>query len=177
MLTGKKIRECVENGSITIDPFNPENCNPNSYDVTLGDKYAVVRPNVPTDHRIQMWYASDVEYRELVDGSIALLPGFAYLGHTVERVGSNFYVPVLHGRSSVARHGLMVHYAGLGDIGWYGQYVLELVNMTAYPMYIKPGTRIAQLSFEPVEGEITLYDSTYQNQTGIRAGKALFGQK
>ncbi len=101
-------------------------------------------------------------------------PGRAYLAHSVEVVGSDYYVPVLHGRSSVARHGLMVHYAGLGDLGWRGQYVMELVNQTGVPIWIQPGIRIAQVSFEIPHGTIDyLYSSTYQGQAGNVPGKAI----
>ena len=43
ILTGAKIKEAVEAGKITIDPFDPENINPNSYDFRLGTCQTQVR--------------------------------------------------------------------------------------------------------------------------------------
>lgn len=37
ILSGKKIKEEVENKKIIIYPFNNENINPNSYNYTLDD--------------------------------------------------------------------------------------------------------------------------------------------
>nr|WP_211245579.1 hypothetical protein [Actinomadura oligospora] len=39
---------------------------------------------------------------------LVLTPGELYLGHTLEQVGSDTYVPLLFGRSSVGRLGLFV---------------------------------------------------------------------
>ena len=103
-----------------------------------------------------------------------LHPRTVYLAPIRERVGSRLYAPMIEGRSSVARHGLAVHItAGFGDVGWFGHFVLEIVNLTKYPILLRPGDRIAQISFERVEGEISLYDSGYQGQSGARASKGI----
>ena len=41
ILTDTQILKEIENGNIVIDPFNPENLGTNSYDVHLGDMFAV----------------------------------------------------------------------------------------------------------------------------------------
>lgn len=193
MLTGSKIHESVLEGTITISPFDPNQCGPNSYDVRVGEGFSTIKTN---DSRGELWFAfpygggtvstqaivntgkpSETGAMEIVErngvrGHI-LLPNRAYLAHTIEIIGSDHYVPVYHGRSSTARHGLMTHYAGLGDLGWRGQLVLELVNMTGYPMFLPIGVRVGQVSFHRPEGVINLYNSTYQNQTGIVPAKAL----
>lgn len=175
MLTGQEIIKRHALGQITIEPFDESQVSPNSYDVRIGDRIACVMPNVCPDE-----WTIDTSLKSVVcdlqlndDGNFELQPGFAYLAHTVETIGSDYYVPVYHGRSSTARHGLMTHYAGLGDLGWKGQLVLELVNMTGYPMLIRPGVRVGQVSWHEVTGEIRLYNSTYMNQSGIVAAKGL----
>lgn len=181
MLTGNKIKECVLEGTITIEPFDPAQCGPNSYDVRIGEDMHEVLPNVGSydeGGHIDLGIASRTFYMRPMTTSegirgFALRPGVAYLAHTVEVIGSNLYVPVYHGRSSTARHGLMTHYAGLGDLGWKGQLVLELVNMTGFPMFLPIGVRVGQVSFHNPEGVIELYNSTYQGQRGIVPAKGL----
>ena len=41
MLTGEEIIKEVENGNIVIDPFDKNNINPNSYNLTLSDELIV----------------------------------------------------------------------------------------------------------------------------------------
>jgi dCTP deaminase len=111
---------------------------------------------------------------EPIGGFFRLMPGELYLASSIEFFGSDDFVPTIHGRSSAARHGLMVHLAaGFADCGWRGNLVFELVNLTPYPMMVYPGDRIAQIAFERVEGEVDLYHSTYQGQLGIVGAKSL----
>ena len=85
-----------------------------------------------------------------------LLPGRCYLGHTIESVGTNHFVPALHGRSSVGRVFLSVHHtAGWGDVGFHGTWTLEITCQ--YPTMVYPDTRVCQVSFEEVIGERSLY--------------------
>lgn len=179
MLSGNEIRKQVKEGNIIIDPFHDHHVGPNSYDFTLSSEYGIVQSN-NLNGEINMMKTSEVAIVEMKD-QLVFLPGQAHLARSVEKFGSThvcfngqYYIPVVHGRSTVARHGLMIHYAGLGDTLWCGHMVLEIVNMTGYPITVKPGVRIGQVSFEPVEGAPgPFYQSTYQNQDGIVPGKAL----
>jgi len=168
VLSGKEITRQVANGNIYIDPFSPGQAGPNSYDLRLGDTIMVSKSNCSYNgenavdtHRPGLSSA----IMQIKGGGYLLAPGQLYLGHTVETIYSRYFVPTLHGRSTVARHGIMVHLAaGFGDVGWRGQYVLEIVNLNAYPVIVYPGDRICQVAFERVEGEVDLYDSDYQGQ-------------
>ena len=174
ILTGKEIKKQVELGTIKIDPFDEKSCGPNSYDLRIGEEYGMVVNNSDYSGCIFLSNESKLEIKLITPDKYLILESRkAYLAHTIEVIESDKYVPIIHGRSSAARHGLMVHYAGLGDIGWYGQVVLELVNMTDEIMFLPVGVRVAQVSWHSVEGEIELYNSTYQNQMGIVPGKAL----
>ena len=56
-----------------------------------------------------------------------LKPGIGYLMHTLERVSSDFYDPVLDGKSSIGRLFIAVHItAGYGDPGFPGNWTLEV---------------------------------------------------
>jgi dCTP deaminase len=174
MLTAQKIDQQVECGRIIISDYNPDQRGPNSYDLTMAPALSVVVPN--DGHRINTDLPSKVQPIELdPDGFFELLPGEVYLGHSVEYFGSPYFVPSQHGRSTTARHGILVHLsAGFADLGWVGQIVFEFANLTSHPVLLRPGRRIAQVAFEKADGDIDMqYHSTYQYQRGIVAAKGL----
>jgi len=173
MISGIKIHELHKAGSITIDPFKPSQCGPNSYDCRLGVGMKRVVPNRwPFIDTHRQGKTKPVKRQK--DGSYILWPWFTYLGITAEIIGSDSYVGKIHGRSSVARHGAMTHLcAGFCDAGWIGKIVLEIKNCNFWPIKLYPGDRVCQVEFESIDGEVKLYNSTYQHQSAIMAGKAL----
>jgi len=107
---------------------------------------------------------------------IVLYPGIIYLGSTIEYTDTPYHVPVIDGRSSVGRLGIRVHAtAGKGDVGFRGQWTLEID--VVQPVRIYPGMKICQVSFETVEGKIEPYDGRYQDQTGPTASRFYEGVK
>lgn len=172
MIGGKTILKQVELGNITIEPFNVGQVGPNSYDIRLSD----ILYNVTNNNEDYIDTHKNGKYTICTknkDGSYFINHGELYLGSTVEFLGSDYYVPILHGRSTAARHGLMIHFAGFCDIGWKGEITLEIVNTTAYPMKIYPVDRVGQVQFDHIDGEYHLYNSTYQGQVGPTAPKGL----
>jgi len=94
-----------------------------------------------------------------------LMPGVLYLGSTAEAIGSDHYVPILHGKSSLARLGLSIHItAGFGEAGFKSQWTLEMT--TVHPFKLYAGMRIGQVEFETIEGEIRPYKGSYMDQAG-----------
>ena len=148
---------------------------PNSVDVTLGDKFLSPRmpdslkgPVDPVDpERRPVWDAVEPK-----DGKILLLPGTFLLGTVRERfickwadIGfileedqidsqQNGRFPVaqmLEGRSTIARLGVATHVtAGFGDVGFSGNFTLEIVNQGPLDLLLTVGMRIAQISFAAV---------------------------
>jgi dCTP deaminase len=177
MISGKEIERLVAADVITISPVRGSCFGPNSYDVHVGKHLAEVRPNA--EYRdcpcIDLHLPGAIQPIELTpEGHWIIQPGHLYLAAIEETIGSNTHAPMIEGRSSVARHGLAVHItAGFGDVGWFGQFVLELANMAPHPILLRPGDRIAQVSFERVDGEIEPYNSDYQYQIGIRPSKGI----
>jgi deoxycytidine triphosphate deaminase len=177
MISGKMIIQQVELGNIEIKPFNKKQAGPHSYDLRLGETIERSRPNamykgVPIidTHKPGM---ADMVKRE-PNGGYLLYPGQLYLAHTVEIVHSNYFAHEIMGRSTCGRFGIAPHPStGFGDCGWRGQYVLEMYIINADPVMVYPGDRLFQIKFTRVEGEITLYDSDYQGQMGIRLAKSL----
>lgn len=160
ILSGKKIEEEVRNGAITIVPFSSTQVSPNSYNFKLGNSMKVYK-NAHLDAKKQ----NEVEELSIGTEGIVLQPGRIYLGHTVERISSSTYVPVVGGRSSVGRLGLSVHVtADLIDFGFVGQYTL-MMNVVQ-PTRIYAGMEIGQITFWEISGERTIYDGKYQNAIG-----------
>lgn len=160
MLTGSEIIKQVLCGRIRISPFDLNRVGPNSYDLTLSDKLLVYDENV-LDPRNECLKTMEVT---IPDEGYVLCPSTLYLGSSVESTGSSHYVPMLHGRSSAARLGICAHIAaGLGDVGWYGQWTLEIV--VPHKVIVYPGMRICQVTFEEVTGLVqNRYQGKYQDQ-------------
>lgn len=159
ILTGPKIKKEVENGNIFIEPFKDDQINPNSYDLRLGNVLKVYK-NIELDTKKE----NETDTINLTEEGIVLYPDKLYLGHSLETVGSDVYVPVIRGKSSTGRLGLFVHItADLIDIGYKGKYTLML--HAVQPVRIFPGMRIGQVTFWKVFGDIKLYEGKYQGST------------
>jgi deoxycytidine triphosphate deaminase len=163
ILTGTEIgRECG-NGRITIEPFRPDQVNPNSYNFRLGRQLSVytgdvLDPRRPNPH-------TEIE---MPDEGFVLEPRQLYLAHTEEVLGSTHYVPTFAARSSVARLGLFINLsASLGDIGFIGQWTLQLYSVNRIRVY--PGMCIGQMMWWTPQGTVQLYDGKYQGSAGPRA--------
>lgn len=162
ILTGKKITEEVESGRIDISPFDKVKATTNSYDLSLGKTIIRYKQDV-IDPREQASYEEIVIPKE----GLVLQPGDFVLGHSNERIGSDFYVPIIHGKSGTARMGLFVHItADLIDIGSHGVTTFQLYS--TLPVRIYPDMLIAQVSFWVPLGDIVLYKGKYQNSVGPR---------
>lgn len=163
ILTGSEIARERTNQRITIEPFTPEQVNPNSYNFRLGSRLRVYS-GMPLDPRRENPY-TDIE---MADEGYVLEPGRLYLAHTQEVLGSRHYAPTFAARSSVARLGLFINLsASLGDIGYEGQWTLQLYTMHRVRVY--PGMTIGQMMWWRPQGEIELYDGKYQGAVGPRS--------
>jgi dCTP deaminase len=103
ILTGPEITAAARDGRIRITPFTSAQVNPNSCNVRLGPLLLTHICDI-----IDSFEPNPTRQVSIGDGGLVLRPGELYLGHTVEEVGSDLYVPLLFGRSSVGRLGLFV---------------------------------------------------------------------
>lgn len=176
ILTGPEIRAQIELGNIEIDPYVPEHVNPASVDLTLGREiltYTFLKdgPNESVRTKLDLVLDSKKEQwtrRDFIvdDSGVVLYPGVLYLMHTVERVLAKRHVPVLDGKSSLGRLGVSVHStAGYGDIGFNGQYTLEVT--CTLPVRLYAGMRVAQMRFHAVQGEIEMYEGNYVGECAM----------
>jgi dCTP deaminase len=150
VLSDGTIRRLIEDGRITIDPYDESLIQPASVDLRLGDSFRVFH-----NHR-----APAIDLREppsglteevliSADDPFIIHPGEFCLGRTLEWVElPDDIVARIEGKSSIGRLGLIVHAtAGFCDPGWRGTLTLELNNLTRVPIKLYPGLLIAQLSF------------------------------
>ena len=156
ILSGIKIKEEVENKRITIVPFDEVNINPNSYNYTLGDYVKVYKNSILDAKKKQ-----ETEIIEIPDEGLVLEPNKVYLGFTKEVFGSDYYVPIITGRSSTGRLGLFVQITSdLVDVGFKGNFTLQL--HATQPVKIYKGMKIGQVTFWKVYGDVNLYRGKYQ---------------
>lgn len=121
----------------------------------------------PEPGESRYWRRGDTDQ---YDPTFLMIPGVLYLAHTYEAIGSDYYIPILHGKSSLARLGLSVHLtAGFGEAGFKSSWTLEMTCV--HPILLYPRMRIGQVEFETVEGMIYEYDGNYKHQEGPVASR------
>ncbi|MBF4615496.1 dCTP deaminase domain-containing protein [Curtobacterium sp. VKM Ac-1376] len=163
ILTGPQIVKAVDAGDIVIEPFHEANVNPNSYNFTLGSTLRVYDDEVLDPRAPNGFHEMEIP----IDG-LVLEPGRLYLAHTREQLGGQVYAPTFAARSSVARLGLFINLsASLGDIGFVGQWTLQLYASQRLRVY--PGMAIGQMMWWRAEGAVDLYDGKYQGAAGPRS--------
>ncbi|WP_328774280.1 dCTP deaminase [Streptomyces sp. NBC_00286] len=147
-------------GRLRIAPFDAQQVNPNSYNVRLGSTLVTYTVDVLDAHR-----PNPTQEFTIGPEGYVLQPDELYLGHTLEAVGSDTFVPLLFGRSSVGRLGLFVEItAPIGDIGFHGQWTLMLSPIR--PLRVYPSMQIGQVMFFVSAGPVDLYCGKYQAATG-----------
>lgn len=162
ILTGNEIYKEVIAGNIQIDPFDINRINPNSYNLSLGNELAIYKDDV-----LDMRKKSELIAIPIPDEGYKLEPNQLYLASTAETTFTDKYVPILSGRSSVGRLGISIHVtAGFGDIGFRGKWTLEIFCIK--PVIIYPNVPICQIYFEDAKGQVSLYNSKYNNNNGIQ---------
>jgi dCTP deaminase len=162
ILSGEEIARRL-GGDINIEPYNPANLNPNSYNLTLHHELMVYEEVV-----LDMKKLNRVQRLEIPVGGLVLEPRRLYLGRTVERTETHQLVPMIEGRSSVGRLGLFVHVtAGFGDVGFKGYWTLEM--FAVQPVRIYAGVSICQIFYHEIKGAYEEYRSEkYQNNRDIQ---------
>lgn len=181
-LTGPEIVRQMAAGNIEIEPFFPEQVNPNSYNLTLGDRLLVYAVP-PWWERAAMrlrgdpWcldMAKDNPTREVTipPEGLRLKPGVLYLGATAEYTATHHFVPVIEGRSSVGRLGVCVHVtAGFGDHGFAAHWTLEVT--VVHPVRVYPWVEICQIVYSTLEGEESPYEGRYAGQGAVPVASRL----
>lgn len=175
ILTGHEIKQRL-NKDIKITPFNPKQLNPNSYNLKLHDTL-IVYENIKTIEGHKVKLPLDVKKNnktkelKIPKFGLTLKPGKLYLGRTVEYTETDNLVPLLSGRSSLARLGISIHVtAGFGDVGFNGTWTLEISCIE--PVTIYPNIEFCQIYYNTIEGKVgAKYKGKYQNQKNIESSR------
>lgn len=151
---------------ISIDPYIPDQLNPNSYNLRLHNEMLVYDSPV-----LDMKVDNKVSRVIIPETGFTLDPGKLYLGRTVEYTRTDALVPMLEGRSSVGRLGMFVHVtAGFGDVGFCGYWTLEI--FVVQPLVIYPYVEVCQIYFHRIDGAYTSYQKgKYQNNAGTQSSR------
>ena len=163
MILGGDEIESRLGSDIVIEPFDAEQLNSNSYNLTLHNEIMGYEEVVLDMRKLNRTR----RVRIPADGMV-LKPDQLYLGRTAERTETHNLVPMIEGRSSVGRLGLFVHAsAGFGDVGFCGYWTLEMYAVQ--PVRIYPGVPICQIFYHELSGAAESYSSDkYQNNTDIQ---------
>ena len=180
-LTGAAIDEDVREGLISIEPYDPANLNPNSYNLSIGDTMLEYKGN---DYLHNKYNENELQYMvdlknpisniseiKIPEDGFILKPGKLYLIATKETIGSDYYIPMITGRSSLGRVGVSVHQeAGFGDIGYHGKWTLQVT--VTIPTKIYPNMKMAQMYMVVPSGDTSMkYHGKYQNSTEAQCSK------
>lgn len=173
ILTDSKILQEIEKGTIKIEPFDPKCLGSNSYDVHLGKTLATYN-----DNEIDAKKDNKITYLDIPEDGLVLQPGILYLGVTQEYTETHNFLPILNGKSSIGRLGIFVHItAGFGDIGFCGNWTLELTVVK--PVKVYPNMKIGQVIYFNIDGEVNnkynkKKDAKYNNRIDKPMGSAMW---
>jgi dCTP deaminase len=142
-----------------------------SVDVRLGTEFILLRRSArgPIDPLLAEGGQGDFQERVRVPigQRMILHPNQLVLGATLEflQVPTDLMAYVI-GRSSWGRLGLIVATAIMVQPGFRGSLTLELANLGDTPVYLYPGTRVAQLVFHTLEGDTRGYTEAAAKYVG-----------
>lgn len=166
ILTGPEIAAQVRSGRICIDPFSEDRVNPNSYDFRLS-AHLICYKHFELDAAID----NPVLRVDFPASGIVLRPDRLYLGSTLEVMGSDHYVPIIRGKSSLARLGLFINVtADLIDLGSINRWTLQLHAIQ--PLRVYPEMLIGQVTFWVPVGPPVLYQGKYQGSMEPRPSES-----
>jgi dCTP deaminase len=159
ILTGSAIDAARTKNEITIYPYRKEDLNPNSYNYRLGETIVSLGDE-----------GEPLDTIAIERSGIILEPKKVYLGVTEEIIGSEKYVMLLLGRSSIGRLGLFLNItADLGHLGSCSRWTLELRSIQRLRVY--PGMKIGQVSFWVTNASTNHYRGLYHGDSAPIANR------
>jgi len=163
----EEILKLLANGSVKIEPFNIEQLGPASIDLHLGNTFRVFEKTRDIFHiRENADYRSITRTVTVEDGNYFLtMPNELVQGITRENITLPASLSArIEGRSRFARLGLLVHLSsGFIQPGSTGKVVLEILNVSPFPLALHPGTAICQIIIEEATGAAP-YRGTFAGQ-------------
>ena len=169
ILSDHTIMYNVVDNRLAIEPLDPNQIQPASVDIRLGNTFAIVE-DFP-DGIITM--DSKIAYKTITTDRYVLMPGQFVLATTMEyfKLPENL-TAFVEGRSSLGRMGLFIQNAGWVDPGFEGEITLELFNANKCAIELKAGRRVGQLVFAEMDKPaLHPYNGKYQGQKGATGSK------
>lgn len=169
ILSDKTIYRMLETKELIISPLEPEQVQPASVDIRLGNTFSIVEDS--STGIISM--ENKIQYKTMETDTYVLLPGQFVLATTMEY----FELPddltaFVEGRSSLGRMGLFIQNAGWVDPGFCGEITLELYNANRCAIELKAGRRVGQLVFAKMDDHaLHPYNGKYQGQRGATGSR------
>ena len=156
LLSDRSIMEAIKEENL-IFPYNRDNLQPCSYDVTLDNVFKTISRDHGTSYIDAVTKETiDCSYFTMNNNNYTLMPGEFVLGSTIETVKiPNGIAARFEGKSSLGRIGLSTHItAGFIDPGFRGNITLEIHNVNAVPIMLHAGMKIGQLCFMTLDNEV-----------------------
>ena len=169
ILSDRTIMSMLDEGTLVASPITPEQIQPASIDVRLGDTFSIVEDSSLGIVTLE----NEIQYKTLKTDTYLLLPGQFVLATTMEY----FELPddltaFVEGRSSLGRMGLFIQNAGWVDPGFKGEITLELFNANRCAIELKAGRRVGQLVFAKLDQKaLNPYAGKYQGQRGATGSR------
>ena len=169
ILSDKTIIKMLEEKTLVITPVEPEQIQPASVDVRLGNTFSIVEDSSTGIINLE----EKINYKTIETDTYILLPGQFVLATTMEY----FELPddltaFVEGRSSLGRMGLFIQNAGWVDPGFKGEITLELFNANRCAIELKAGRRVGQLVFAQMDDHaLNPYNGKYQGQMGATGSR------
>ncbi|MBR4959378.1 MAG: dCTP deaminase [Clostridia bacterium] len=169
ILSDKTIFRMLDSGELCISPLDPEQVQPASVDIRLGNTFSIVEDSSAGIISME----KEIRYKTMVTDTYILLPGQFVLATTMEyfSLPSNL-TAFVEGRSSLGRMGLFIQNAGWVDPGFCGEITLELYNANRCAIELKAGRRVGQLVFAKMDAPaLHPYNGKYQGQKGATGSR------
>lgn len=165
IVTGPEILAEVRRGRITIDDFEPERLEPNSYAFRLAPDLLRYEQDI-----LECYQPPAARRLSMGPAGLVLEPGRFYLGSTMEAMGSAHYAATLYASRSASTLGLWIQFsAPLGHSGAVFPWTLEMT--VAHPVRVYPGMIIGKLAFWSMQGEAEEYRGRYAGSTSAVASR------
>jgi dCTP deaminase len=169
ILSDKGITQRLTDGSLVIEPLEPEQIQPASVDMHLGKEFLLVDEN----RQARLLAGEEVHYSRIADDKIVVPPQSFILVMTKQFVKlPGDLTAFVQGLSSMGRMGLLIQNDGWVDPGFEGTLTLAFLNANRIPIELQAGCRICQLAFALLDQPATdPYHGKYQGYRGVIGSK------
>ena len=158
-LNSDEIVDCMNKNEIRIEPFNHNNLNLVSYDLTLHHEYL-------QDDGNGGWIVVHAGQ----DGIISIPPLTCVQLITREFAGTqcSHITSSIVSKSTLSRRGILISKAGFGDPGFHNRWSVLAFNAMKTPLTVKAGSRFCQIYFDYVTRCENVYASKGHYQTNVK---------